>query len=157
MEVNEISMNRIIDGLNKKKNISGMVLENLEAWGLTEVEKNFIRTYKPEKSLVVYGTLAPNQSNHWVVEHIKGKWKKAIVRGSLEKKGWGANLGYYGFRHTSIKEQTEIDAFVLVSDELVAHWQRIDDFEGDENKRLLARYELDSGEIGVGYIYAINE
>jgi hypothetical protein len=33
----------------------------------------------------------------------------------------------------------------------------LDDFEGDGYRRILAKYELDNGETGVGYIYAINE
>ncbi len=157
MEKNEISLDRTIESLNKRKKVSRMLWDNLEDSGLTEGEKNFLKTYKPEKSLIVYGTLAPNRSNHSVVEHIKGKWQKGIVRGRLVKQGWGADLGYYGFKHTSVKEQNEIEAFVLLSDELEANWQRLDDFEGAEYRRLLAQYELDSGEIGVGYIYAVNE
>ena len=82
---------------------------------------------------------------------------QGIVRGSLEKRGWGAELGYYGFRHTSHEKQEEIKVFVLLSDELVKNWQLLDDFEGDGYKRILAKYELENGQIGVGNIYAINE
>jgi len=157
MENNETELNRIIEGLNKNKNISSVVLNNLEDLGLTGVEKTFIKTYQPEKALIIYGTLAPNRPNHQVIEHIKGKWQKAIVRGKLENRGWGAELGYYGFKHTGIEEQDEIEAFVLFSDELVANWQHLDEFEGEGYRRILAKYELENGETGVGYIYAINE
>ncbi|MEY2916758.1 MAG: hypothetical protein RIS73_472 [Bacteroidota bacterium] len=152
-----MEIDRIIEGLNKNKNISGIALNNLEESGLTEVEKNFIKLYRPQKSLIIYGTLAPNKPNHAVIEHIKGKWQKAIVRGKLEKKGWGAELGYYGFKHSGIKEQDKIEAHVLFSDELIANWQYLDDFEGDGYRRILAKYELDNGTTGVGYIYAINQ
>ena len=37
------------------------------------------------------------------------------------------------------------------------NWQAIDDFEGREYKRVLAKYQLNDGHIGVGFIYAINE
>lgn len=80
-----------------------------------------------------------------------------IVGGKLEKEGWGAESGYYGFRHCNISEQEKVEAFVLCSDELVANWQYLDDFEGDEYRRILAKYQLDNGETGVGFIYAINE
>lgn len=130
---------------------------NVEDMDLTELEKTFIKTYSPEKSLIVYGTLAPNAPNHSVIEHVKGKWHQGIVRGKLENKGWGAELGYYGFQHVSVKEQEEIKVFVLFSDELVANWQLLDEFEGDGYRRILAKYELENGQTGVGNIYAIIE
>jgi len=157
MEKDETELDKIIECLNKNATVSHIVLNSLEHFGLTEVEKNFISTYKPEKSLIIYGTLAPNKPNHSVIEHIKGKWQKAVVRGKLERKGWGAELGYYGFKHGGIKEQEKIEAFVLFSDDLVANWKYLDDFEGDGYRRILAKYELGNGETGVGYIYAINE
>jgi gamma-glutamylcyclotransferase (GGCT)/AIG2-like uncharacterized protein YtfP len=110
-----------------------------------------------EKTLIVYGSLAPNAPNHSVVEHIKGDWQQGIVRGKLFKEGWGADIGYLGFKHCSIEEQEEIPVFVLFSDELPANWAYLDDFEGEEYKRILAEYELKNGQIGVGNIYAINE
>jgi hypothetical protein len=87
MEKNEIELDKIIKDLNRNNAISSIVLNHLEGSGLTEFEKNFIKKYKPEKSLIIYGTLAPNRPNYSVVEHIKGKWQNAIVRGKLEKKG----------------------------------------------------------------------
>jgi hypothetical protein len=75
----------------------------------------------------------------------------------LEKKGWGADLGYYGFRHASNEEQKEIKVFVLLSDELVPNWQVLDDFEGNGYRRILAKYEIENGQTGVGNIYALND
>ena len=95
--------------------------------------------------------------NHSVVEHIKGNWQCGIVKGTLENKGWGADMGYYGFRQTDIEDQKQIKVLVLVSDELVANWKMLDDFEGSGYKRILAKYELANGQIGVGNIYAIND
>jgi gamma-glutamylcyclotransferase (GGCT)/AIG2-like uncharacterized protein YtfP len=133
-----------------------LTVDNLEDTHLTELEKTLIRTYEPEKSLIVYGTLAPIRSNHFVIEHIKGNWQHAIIRGKLENMGWGAGSGYYGFKFVNTEEQQEINAFVLSSDELIANWHMLDEFEGDEYKRVLAKYELQNGEVGIGYIYAIN-
>jgi gamma-glutamylcyclotransferase (GGCT)/AIG2-like uncharacterized protein YtfP len=152
-----MEIDKIIEGLNRKKNTSSIGSSNFQDTNLSEVEKTFIKTYSPEKSFIVYGTLAPNAPNHSVVEHIKGNWQQGIVRGRLEKKGWGADLGYYGFKHTSNEKQEEIKVFVLFSDELVANWQLLDDFEGNGYRRILAKYELENGQIGVGTIYAINE
>ena len=152
-----MEIDKIIEGLNRKKNTSSIGSGNFQDTNLTEVEKTFIKTYSPEKSLIVYGTLAPNAPNHSVVEHIKGNWQQGIVRGRLEKEGWGAELGYYGFKQTSSEKQEEIKVFVLFSDELVANWQLLDDFEGNGYRRILAKYELQNGQTGVGNIYAINE
>ena len=152
-----MEIDKIVEGLNRKINTPGVSSGNFQDTDLTEAEKNFIKTYNPERSLIVYGTLAPHAPNHSVIEHIKGNWQQGIVRGNLEKKGWGADLGYYGFRHTSVEEQQEIKVFVLFSDELPANWQLLDDFEGDGYRRILAKFELENGQTGVGYIYAINE
>ena len=152
-----MEIDKVIEGLNRKNKTPGTGSSDFQDTNLTEIEKTFLKTYSPEKSLIVYGTLAPNAPNHSVVQHIKGHWQPGIVRGSLEKKGWGADLGYYGFKHTSKERQEEIKAFILFSDELPANWQLLDDFEGNGYRRILAKYELANGQIGVGTIYAINE
>lgn len=157
MDENTSDLDQLIKDLNKHKKIADITLDNLNELGLTEGQKNFIQRYKPEKNLIIYGTLAPNKPNHSVVEHIRGAWQRAIVKGKLENKGWGAELGYYGFKHADRANQAEIEAFVLSSDELVANWPYLDNFEGDGYTRILAAYTLTSGETGVGYIYAINE
>ncbi|TDW96386.1 gamma-glutamylcyclotransferase family protein [Dinghuibacter silviterrae] len=119
------------------------------------VVKRMNRTYLPERSLIVYGSLAPGRPNHHIVEYIAGTWRQGFVLGKLEDRGWGAGLGYLGFRPAD--EGDRIPVFVLTSEELADHWPRLDEFEGEEYKRLLAPFELDDGELGVGYIYAINE
>ena len=130
---------------------------DLDTLGFTEAEKKLILTYHPEKSLIIYGSLAPNAPNHHVIEHIRGIWGKGIVRGQLEEKGLGADLGYFAFKHVPIKEAKEIKAFILHSDELVANWVHLDEFEGDGYRRLLALFEFENGEIAIGNIYATNE
>ncbi|MFN3847982.1 MAG: gamma-glutamylcyclotransferase [Spirosomataceae bacterium] len=124
---------------------------------LTESEKTFLQIFQPEKHFIVYGTLAPNRLNHHKVEHIRGTWHEGIVRGKLVSKGWGAELGYNGFKHCSTEESTDIQAFILTSEELPQNWQALDDFEGVEYKRILAQYKLANGTQGVGYIYSLND
>ena len=151
-----MEIEKIIEDLNSKKGISDIGSNNFQDTNFTDVEINFIMSYSPHKSLIIYGSLAPNAPNHSVVEHIKGNWEKGIIRGSIEMKGWGADLGYYGFRHTR-ENQQEIKVFVLFSHELVANWKMLDDFEGNGYRRILTKYELENGQTGAGYIYAINE
>jgi gamma-glutamylcyclotransferase (GGCT)/AIG2-like uncharacterized protein YtfP len=152
-----MEIDKIIRKLNQDRNTPNISSDSLENTHLTAVEKAFFKTFSPEKRLIIYGSLAPNAENHWVVEHIKGNWQKGVVKGLLLKEGWGADLGYYGFKHTELENQEDINVFVLFSDELVAHWQAIDDFEGSEYKRILAKYQLNDGQIGVGFIYAVNK
>lgn len=157
MEIDGVELDKIIEKLNQGKAITSRRTNNLDGSGFTEVEKKFFKIYKPENALIIYGTLAPNRTNHSVIEHIKGKYQKAKVKGKLENKGWGAELGFPGFRHGNVDDQTEIECIVLFSEELLANWQRLDEFEGTEYKRILAKYELDTGEIGVGNNNASNE
>ena len=56
-----------------------------------------------------------------------------------------------------MEEQEAIKAYVLFSNELSANWPFLDAFEGSEYRRVLAKFELDNGDVGVGYIYALNE
>lgn len=152
-----MELDTIIKELNKKMTSQGVSLEKLDYKDLPEVERAFIEKYKPGKSLIIYGTLAPNRPNHSKIEHIKGKWLKGIVKGKLANEGWGAELGYFGFKHSNIDEQENIEAYILFSDELVDNWSYLDEFEGDGYKRILAKYKLDNGEVGIGNIYAIND
>jgi hypothetical protein len=66
-------------------------------------------------------------------------------------------LGYFAFKHSQIDEQENIEAYILFSDELVDNWSSLDEFEGDGYKRILAKFELENGEVGVGNIYALND
>jgi gamma-glutamylcyclotransferase (GGCT)/AIG2-like uncharacterized protein YtfP len=152
-----MEIDKMISDLNKKDSLIHTGSTTLEKASLSQSEKHFIQTYKPERTLIVYGSLAPGESNHAEVKDIKGTWQRGIIKGKLEKEGWAAGMGYYGFRHTLVEEQEIIKAYVLFSDELVSHWQRLDEFEGNEYKRVLAKIELENGEVAVGFIYAINE
>lgn len=156
MEINLITLEQIITSLNSKPFVADIRVNDLDNLDLSRSEKLTIKSEQPEKVLIVYGTLAPGKPNHVKIEHIQGKWEKATIKGKLINEGWGAELGYYGFAHANEEEQITIEAHVLFSDELPAYWSYIDDFEGNGYKRILTKYELEEGRIGVGYIYAIN-
>jgi len=151
-----MELDTIIESINKKQQTLKPEAIRLEGLHLTKTEKSFIQKYKPEKVFIVYGTLAPGRPNYSVIEHIKGQWQQGIIRGKLVREGWGAELGYNAFKHVSTDEQEEINVFVLTSDQLVANWQFLDEFEGSGYGRILAKFELENGEEGIGYIYAVN-
>lgn len=152
-----MDLDKIIEDLNKKMTLQGIGVDRLTDKDLTETENGFIKKFKPAQSFIVYGTLAPNRPNHSKIEHIKGKWVKGNVKGKLVNEGWGAELGYCGFKHSHLNEQVNIEAYILFSEELVDNWSYLDEFEGDGYKRILAKFELENGEVGVGNIYAIND
>lgn len=149
-----MALEKLISELNGKAVNKGLS-ENLDYADLSEAQIELLRMYRPARSFIVYGTLGPGGPNHYFVENIPGKWHKGFVKGRLESEGWGADLGYNGFRHVDTADQQEIKATILISDQMNDNWQRLDEFEGDGYGRVLAKFELEDGEVGVGYIYAL--
>ncbi|RXM39175.1 gamma-glutamylcyclotransferase [Chryseobacterium sp. CH21] len=144
--------------LNRRKDIADITLKALDQYNLSIEEQYFLTRYQPENRLIIYGTLAPGKPNHHKMTHIKGDWKPAILKGGkLETKGWGAELGFNGYVPTEENEQADIPCYVLFSDNLNENWDFLDGFEGEGYKRILANYELEDGQQGIGYLYAINE
>lgn len=149
---------QMIAALNKRTDIAHIKVAQLDTLSLSEEEKNFLRQYLPEQVLIIYGTLAPGKPNHIKIAHIKGNWTNATVNGILENKGWGAALGFNGFRHVAPGQSAQvIEAQVLHSTQLNDYWALLDDFEGNGYKRILAPYTLADQTTRVGYIYAIND
>lgn len=148
----------IIATLNLRPDIAHINVSELDTLSLSNSEKEVFRTYLPEQTLIIYGTLAPGKPNHSKIAHITGTWESATVMGRLEKKGWGAALGFNGFKPASPREPSiSIPAQVLRSPMLPQNWTFLDEFEGPGYKRILSVYTLADGRIGIGYIYAINE
>jgi gamma-glutamylcyclotransferase (GGCT)/AIG2-like uncharacterized protein YtfP len=152
-----MKIDTLIKQLNIKITSLGKDVDKIDKADLTTNEEQFLNEYKPQNSIIVYGTLAPNKPNHSKIEHINGRWSKGIIKGKLVEEGWGAELGYFGFKHSSIDEQENIEAYILFSDELINNWTYLDEFEGNGYRRMLAKFELENGEFGVGNIYAIND
>ena len=95
--------------------------------------------------LAIYGTLAPGRSNHDQISMIEGNWFEGTVRGWLSEDGWGATLGFPGLKLDP--EGDPVPVQVLESPELPEHWARLDEFEGAEYARVVARVETHNGVI----------
>ncbi|MCP2027532.1 gamma-glutamylcyclotransferase (GGCT)/AIG2-like uncharacterized protein YtfP [Flavobacterium sp. HSC-32F16] len=108
-------------------------------------------------ALIIYGSLAPGESNHSIMDSIKGDWQKAAIRGKLQEGGWGSSLGYHGFIPVDTQEAETINCYVLFSKDLLSHWDYLDEFEGDGYTRIQTEYELENGKKGIGFIYALNQ
>ncbi len=101
----------------------------------------------------VYGTLAPGRPNAHVLAGVSGIWKPATVKGTLLPEGWGADVGYPGI--VLDERAGKVHGFIFSSDELSAHWARLDAFEGDGYERVLTVAELEDGMVVTAHIYAL--
>jgi gamma-glutamylcyclotransferase (GGCT)/AIG2-like uncharacterized protein YtfP len=105
-----------------------------EEW--EELERLFNESFEADHHLAAYGTLVPGGENHAVVEGIAGRWVGGLhVHGDLHENGWGAAAGLPAFR--SRPDGPRVPVRLLVSKELPAHWKRLDQFEGEQYRRIL--------------------
>ena len=104
--------------------------------------------------LFVYGTLAPGRPNEHVLAEVPGTWEPATVKGTLFQEGWGAAVGYPGIILDDLGG--EVHGFIFSSDELSAHWARLDEFEGDGYERVLTSAKLGDGTVVKAHIYVLN-
>ena len=86
-------------------------------------------------TLAVYGTLAPGQPNYHVVEPLGGEWTDGLIEGDLLPMGWGADLGYPGFRPRVGGDAVAVRAPIAPS--LASAWPDLDRFEGPGYWRIL--------------------
>ena len=105
--------------------------------------------------LLVYGTLAPGESNHYMMKDIPGVWKTAYFKGIVLKKDWGKWNGYPGIILDN--EADEIKGYVFSSKDLKEHWDRLDNFEGKDYSRVISSAKLENGTLIEAYIYELNE
>ena len=97
----------------------------------------------PERRLAVYGSLLPGEDNHHHVATLAGRWMEGTVEGSLCDRGWAARQGYPGFVPGSSGDRVAVK--VLESPALPDAWDRLDAFEGEAYRRILAPVEMASG------------
>ena len=103
--------------------------------------------------LFVYGTLAPGQANHNVLENIPGSWKAATLRGTLLQEGWGAAMGCPGI--VPAEDGDEVEGYVFSSPALTKHWATLDAFEGDGYERVSVTVRIDGTDEVEAYVYAL--
>ena len=87
-----------------------------------------------ERRLATYGTLSPGRPNHHQLSGLNGRWSRGSVRGDLHEDGWGAAQGFPGLVLSSTGALVTVDIFT--SDDLPAHWSRLDAFEGEGYRRV---------------------
>jgi gamma-glutamylcyclotransferase (GGCT)/AIG2-like uncharacterized protein YtfP len=106
----------------------------------------------PSYRLAVYGSLAPGAENHWVLSELRGVWTKGTLKGHRDASGWGQTLGFPALIWDPKGEEIAVDLFH--SRELPKHWDRIDEFEGDDYQRILVPAQQ-GAQVVVANIYAL--
>jgi len=120
-----------------------------DADSASELEKRF----NTSETLAVYGSLAPGRSNYHIVEPLGGEWSDGFIEGDLFQTGWGAAQGYWAFRPRAGGNRVEVK--VLESSRLSGAWRMLDDFEGDEYRRILVAVMTEDNELyTVANLYA---
>jgi len=104
--------------------------------------------------LFIYGTLAPGQANHKVLENIPGSWEAATLRGTLLQEGWGVAMGCPGI--VPSEDGDEVEGFVFSSAHLVDLWPRLDEFEGEGYERVSVTVRINGTHDVEAYVYALN-
>jgi gamma-glutamylcyclotransferase (GGCT)/AIG2-like uncharacterized protein YtfP len=108
----------------------------------------------PDARLAVYGTLAPGRMNHHQISALAGTWWRGTVKGKLFPSGWGAAVGFPGLILDPIGPSVDVDIFE--SNELPEHWARLDEFEGNGYRRVVATVSTEAGE-RKAWIYVLAE
>ena len=106
------------------------------------------------ENLFIYGTLGPGRPNEHILNDIGGSWQDATITGTLQQKGWGAEMGYPGIVLNN-NTKDKVEGFIFSSENLIDNWTQLDEFEGDEYKRVLIKATLNDGTYVNAYIYAL--
>ena len=103
--------------------------------GALDAERQLEALFRTSHTLAVYGTLAPGRPNHHVVAPLGGEWTDGMIEGDLIPLGWGADLGYPGFRPRVGGDAVAVR--VLTTPSLATAWPALDRFEGPGYERIL--------------------
>lgn len=89
-----------------------------------------VDSYKPEERLIAYGSLAPGGVNAFLLERLEGTWHQCRVWGHM-----GRCRGFKAFKWDP--EGSEHLVWLLVSPALPQTFPELDDFEGEEYRRIV--------------------
>ena len=102
--------------------------------------------------LAIYGSLAPGGPNHQQVAGLRGRWYPGELHGRLVNAGWGASLGYPAL--VLDPDGSAVEVKILESEDLPAHWTRLDNFEGPGYQRVLTTVRSAIGQVEA-YVYVL--
>ena len=91
-----------------------------------------------EERLVVYGSLGPGERHHHLLASLRGEWIRCSITGLLRM--------HEGYRIFSPEGTATIQALMFVSSDLPQYWRVLDDFEGDDYRRIIIPVEIATGQ-----------
>jgi gamma-glutamylcyclotransferase (GGCT)/AIG2-like uncharacterized protein YtfP len=95
--------------------------------------------------LASYGTLAPGKVNHHQLDGLKGHWTSGTIRGRLVTVDRGVHTGLIGLVIDPQEDLVQVQIFE--SSDLVDHWERLDAFETEQFRRVVATIKTENGEL----------
>ncbi len=105
---------------------------------------------KPNKKLLLYGTLKQGQANSSILEKFRGNPKQVSIWGFIEIEN---ELPYYTFSISS--SQNEIPVDLIYNDGISAFFNKLDQFEGSKYRRIKVPFKIEN-DIEIGYVYEKN-
>ena len=148
VNINIVELSKLLQQINHGR------YEYMLSEGYRTAEEIAESLFGSSSHLAVYGTLSPGEVNESVLQSMQGQWQKGYVRGRLFQPGsWGEGIEYPGLKW--VPEGERIAVRVFESTDLLAEWERLDVFEGEEYLRILVPVEFETGAIQIANLYAI--
>lgn len=104
--------------------------------------------------LFVYGTLQPEQKNHYILKNVGGEFVKATLFGYQFNKKWELKTTYPGLTKSSTFNKVE--GYLFTSKNLSHYLPVIDAFETNAYVREIVSITLNNNSKVDAYVYLIN-
>ena len=147
MEIDDDTLRRQVDAVNRAR--LGLATETRSA----SLDADLEQAFGAAQRLAIYGTLAPGKMNHHQIADLGGTWQPAAVRGRLGQVPAGEHEGLPAIVLDPALPPHPLQ--MLICEALVAHWARLDAFEGPEMQRLLVPLEAEDRITDLANIYAL--
>jgi len=163
-EVSLPEVRRLVDAANAARRRQGDASRGPVGPDDRSAERRLDALFGTGHTLAVYGTPAPGRPNHHLLAPLGGEWTDGLIEEDLIPLGWGAALGYPGFRPRAGGDAVEVR--VLSAPSLATAWPDLDRFEGPGYRRILVPIfgtELGPEQVGerrlrtVANLYSANE
>lgn len=103
--------------------------------------------------LFVYGSLAPRQTNHYLLKNLRGSWSSAQIKADFVRILSGSDRGYWAL----IPGEKWVHGYLFTSTALPLIWPKLDAFEGPSYQRLAQTIYTHRGIIEAQTYYLVSE
>jgi len=106
------------------------------------------------EKLFVYGSLMPNETNHFILKKINGVWQKGFVLGEIKRIKF-SNKEYLA-AILIVNKDKKVFGYLFTSFALKYLWKKLDNFEGPNYKRKITQVFLTNNRKVEANIYCLN-